>query len=247
MNQSPKQLSLIGAALQVLKQDWFVLIPAIIYSLGFSLLSPNWVLKENLSNAEMVQLFSQLGLFLVVQLWVQLFTIRMILQVIRSATASKNIQMNLSELLKNIFLDWFKLLLANALMFGVVVAIALALPGKHLAVGVIRGIVFMVLFMLFTVLPVVMTFNQFSLIKSFQFFGRVWRNARREFLYLLSMVIVFKLMLFILAIQVAFIPGLGRPLGVSLIDAFSLVMTLIMMVIVIRPISILTARVSRRA
>jgi ribosome-associated toxin RatA of RatAB toxin-antitoxin module len=45
----------MAASLEVLKRDWFVLIPAIIYSLGFSLLSPNWILKENLSNAEMVQ------------------------------------------------------------------------------------------------------------------------------------------------------------------------------------------------
>lgn len=240
MNQSPRQLSLIGASLEVLRRDWFILIPAIIYSLGFSLFSPNWTLKENLSNQEMMQLFSQLGLFLAVQLWIQLFTIRMILQV------AKAVEMNLSELLKNIFLDWAKLLLANAVLFGAVIGIALILPNKHWIFEVVRVLVFIVLFVLFTFLPVVMTFNQFSFIKSLLFFKRVWQKARREFLYLVLMVVIFKLMLFILAVQIAFVPGLGRPLGVSLIDAFSLVMTLIMMVLVVRPLSILTARTGTR-
>jgi len=237
-------MNLMKASLEVLKRDWFVLIPAVIYSLGFSLLSPNWVLKENLSNAEMTQLFSQLGLLLVVQLWVQLFTIRMILQVI------KENEMALPLLLKGIFIDWIKLLFANALMFAVVIGAALALPGKNLILEVLRMFLFVILFILFTLLPVVMTFNQFSLVKSFQFFGRAIQKARREFLYLVSFVFVFKLLLFILAVQISFIPGLGRPLGVSLMDAFSLVITLIMMVMVIRPISILTrvgTRVSRKA
>jgi hypothetical protein len=233
MNQSPRQLSLIGASLEVLRRDWFILIPAIIYSLGFSLFSPNWTLKENLSSQEMMQLFSQLGLFLAVQLWIQLFTIRMILQV------AKAVEMNLSELLKNIFLDWVKLLLANAVLFGAVIGIALILPNKHWIFEAVRVLFFIVLFVLFTFLPVVMTFNQFSFIKSLLFFKRVWQKARREFLYLVLMVVIFKLMLFILAVQIAFVPGLGRPLGVSLIDAFSLVMTLIMMVLVVRPLSIL--------
>jgi len=240
MNQSPRQLSLIGASLEVLRRDWFILIPAIIYSLGFSLFSPNWTLKENLSSQEMMQLFSQLGLFLAVQLWIQLFTIRMILQV------AKAVEMNLSELLKNIFLDWVKLLLANAVLFGAVIGIALILPNKHWIFEAVRVLVFIVLFVLFTFLPVVMTFNQFSFIKSLLFFKRVWQKARREFLYLVLMVVIFKLMLFILAVQIAFVPGLGRPLGVSLIDAFSLVMTLIMMVLVVRPLSILTARTGTR-
>jgi len=241
MNQPSKQLSLMSASLEVLKRDWFVLIPAIIYSLGFSLLSPNWILKENLSNQEMIQLFSQLGLFLVVQLWVQLFTIRMIMQVI------KNSEMNLSELLKNIFIDWFKLVLANVFIFIVAIGLVVILPESNIISAVTRPLIVFILFISFTFLPVVMFFNHFSLIKSLQFFGRVWKKARREFLYLLSMVMIFKLMLFILAVQIAFIPGIGRPLGVSLIDAFSLVITLIMMVIVIRPLSILTARISRRA
>jgi hypothetical protein len=240
MNQSPRQLSLIGASLEVLRRDWFILIPAIIYSLGFSLFSPNWTLKENLSSQEMMQLFSQLGLFLAVQLWIQLFTIRMILQV------AKAVEMNLSELLKNIFLDWVKLLLANAVLFGAVIGIALILPNKHWIFEAVRVLFFIVLFVLFTFLPVVMTFNQFSFIKSLLFFKRVWQKARREFLYLVLMVVIFKLMLFILAVQIAFVPGLGRPLGVSLIDAFSLVMTLIMMVLVVRPLSILTARTGTR-
>jgi hypothetical protein len=160
----------------------------------------------------------------------------MILQVV------KNGEMNLSELLKNIFFDWFRLVLANVLMFVVTIGLVLILPAANIVSVILRPVILLILFIGFTFFPVVMTFNQFSLIKSFQFFGRVWQKARREFLYLLSMVIIFKLMLFILAIQVAFIPGIGRPLGVSLLDAFSLVITLIMMVLVIRPLSILTAR-----
>lgn len=247
MNQSPRQLSLMGAAFEVLKRDWFILIPALIYSLGFSLLSPAWVLKENLSSAEMMPLFSQLGLFLVVQLWVQLFTIRMIMQVIKAAAGGKNIEMNLSELLKNIFGDWARLIFANAFLFVLAVGIILLLSGTSLIFTVLKTFILFLLFVFFTFLPVVMTFNQFSFIKSLQFFVRVWQKARREILYLIALVFIFKLLSFILAVQIAFIPGLGRPLGVSLIDAFSLVITLIMMVMVIRPLSILTARVNRRA